>query len=101
MSFISRSDSHVSYMSYRTYASNAAAFSLIKKPVQNLARLLHFVERNPFINGVGLGDVAGAEDDGGDAGVGDGRGVGAIGHRMHLVRLSHRVDGTPQTLDKR
>ena len=36
------------------------------------------VKVNPFVGGVGLGDVAGTEDDGGSSAHGDGGGVGEV-----------------------
>lgn len=41
------------------------------KPVVNLGRLAELVDVDPFVDGVSLRDVAGAEDDRGDSGGGD------------------------------
>ena len=63
------------------------------QPIQNIRCSFNFVERNPFIDGVGLGDVAGAKDDGGDAGVAQGGRIGAIGDGVDTVAAALRVNG--------
>ena len=53
---------------------------LFDQPPQEDLALCHLVERHPFVGLVGLRDVAGAAQDGGNAGVVEQRSLGAEGH---------------------
>src|SRR5205823_840507 len=59
--------------------------------VQDLRRPGHLIERNPLVSGVRLGNVAGTKNHGGNTGLCDGRGVGAVGDGANHMRTLHCV----------
>src|SRR5262249_25710674 len=68
--------------------------------VEYFRGVLDFVQRNPFILGVSLGNVAWTKYHRWDSCRCDDRGVRAVWRRMHVVAAAHTVDCLAKILDQ-
>ena len=59
--------------------------------IEDFAGLFHFAQCDPFVAGVGFGNVTRAEYDGGDAGFGQGGSVGAVRNRCDLMGAAYGI----------